>query len=49
MGYLRTRRKYKNYILRGEWRFEPEGWTGAPERWPNAGFLIHASEERGKS
>ena len=47
-GYLRTKQKYKNYILRGEWRFKTEGWTRAPERWPNAGFFIHASEEVGK-
>ncbi len=47
-GYLRTNQKYKNYILRGEWRFNTEGWTRAPERWPNAGFFIHASEEVGK-
>ncbi len=48
MGYLRSKRKYRNYVLRAEWRFQKEGWTGAPERWPNAGFFIHASEEQGK-
>ena len=48
MGYLRTRQKYRNYVFRAEWRFQKEGWTGAPEEWPNAGFLIHASEETGK-
>jgi hypothetical protein len=48
MGYLRTKEKYKNYVLRGEWRFKTEGWTSAPARWPNAGFFIHASEETGK-
>jgi hypothetical protein len=47
-GYLRSKQKYKNYILRAEWRFKTEGWTRAPERWPNAGFFIHASEEQGK-
>jgi hypothetical protein len=47
-GYLRTKQKYKNYILRAEWRFETEGWSSAPPRWPNAGFFIHASEEVGK-
>ncbi|HEU0140456.1 MAG TPA: DUF1080 domain-containing protein [Bryobacteraceae bacterium] len=47
-GYLRSKRKYKNYILRAEWRFETEGWSSAPPRWPNAGFFIHASEEVGK-
>jgi hypothetical protein len=48
MGYLRTKRKYRNYVLRAEWRFQAEGWTRAP-RWPNAGFFIHASEEVGKT
>jgi hypothetical protein len=48
MGYLRTKQKYENYILRAEWRFKSEGWEGAPEKWPNAGFFIHASEEVGK-
>jgi hypothetical protein len=45
MGVLRSKRPYKNYILRAEWRFKSEGWTGAPDKWPNAGFFIHASEE----
>jgi hypothetical protein len=49
MGYLRSKQKYKNYIFRAEWRFQAEGWTGAPEKWPNAGFLIHSSEEQGKT
>jgi hypothetical protein len=48
LGYLRSKKKYKNYILRGEWRFQTEGWTSAPAKWPNAGFFIHASEEVGK-
>ncbi len=43
-GFLRTKKTYKNYVLRAEWRFETEGWTGAPEKWPNAGFFIHAHE-----
>ena len=30
-------------------RFPTEGWKGAPEEWPNAGFFIHASEEPGKT
>lgn len=47
-GYLRSQRKYRNYVFRAEWRFQTEGWTSAPERWPNAGFFIHASEEQGK-
>ena len=47
-GYLRSKQKYKNYVLRAEWRFETEGWSAAPPRWPNAGFFIHATEEVGK-
>ena len=47
-GYLRSQNKYRNYVFRAEWRFQTEGWTGAPERWPNAGFFIHASEEVAK-
>ncbi|MEK7403491.1 MAG: DUF1080 domain-containing protein [Acidobacteriota bacterium] len=43
-GFLRSKKTYKNYVLRAEWRFEAEGWTGAPEKWPNAGFFIHAHE-----
>jgi hypothetical protein len=43
-GFLRSKKKYRNFVLRAEWRFEPEGWTGAPERWPNAGFFIFANE-----
>jgi hypothetical protein len=43
-GFLRSRKTYRNFILRAEWRFEPEGWKGAPERWPNAGFFIFAGE-----
>ena len=30
-------------------RFPTEGWKGAPEEWPNAGFFIHASEEPGNT
>jgi len=41
-GFLRTKKSYKNYIFRAEWRFQAEGWTGGPEKWPNAGFFIHA-------
>ena len=42
-GFLRSKKKYRNYILRAEWRFQL-GWT-APKKgdeWPNAGFFIHA-------
>jgi 3-keto-disaccharide hydrolase len=43
-GFLRSKKIYRNFILRAEWRFEPEGWVGAPEKWPNAGFFIFANE-----
>ena len=43
-GFLRSKKPYRNFVFRAEWRFEPEGWTGAPERWPNAGFFIFANE-----
>ena len=45
MGFLRTKKKYKNFIFRADWKFKAEGWTGAPARWPNAGFFIFASED----
>lgn len=47
-GYLRSKQKYKNFVFRAEWRFQKEGWTEAPERWPNAGFFIFAGEEYGE-
>jgi hypothetical protein len=43
-GFLRTKKAYRNYIFRAEWRFETEGWTGAPRKYPNAGFFIFANE-----
>jgi hypothetical protein len=43
-GFLRSRKTYRNFVLRAEWRFEPEGWKGAPVKWPNAGFFIFAGE-----
>ncbi len=43
-GFLRSKKVYKNFIFRAEWRFQKEGWEGAPEKWPNAGFFIHAGE-----
>ncbi len=43
-GFLRSKKSYKNYIFRTEWRFQKEGWTGAPTKWPNAGFFIHSGE-----
>ena len=45
-GFLRSKKVYKNFIFRAEWRFQKEGWQGAPEKWPNAGFFIHAGEIR---
>lgn len=41
-GFLRSRKSYRNYIFRAEWRFRNEGWTKPPPAWPNAGFFIHA-------
>ena len=43
-GFLRSRKSYRNFVLRAEWRFEPEGWTEPPPKWPNAGFFIFAHE-----
>lgn len=43
-GFLRSRKSYRNYVFRAEWRFEPSGWVGAPAKWPNAGFFIHSGE-----
>jgi hypothetical protein len=44
-GFLRSKKKYRNFILRAEWRFQ-EGWEAPPtgNEWPNAGFFIHAQE-----
>lgn len=43
-GFLRSKKVYKNYVFRAEWRFKKEGWVPKPEDegWPNAGFFIHA-------
>jgi hypothetical protein len=43
-GFLRSKKVYKDFIFRADWRFRTEGWTGVPERWPNAGFFINAGE-----
>jgi hypothetical protein len=42
-GFLRSKKTYRNYILRAEWRFKKEGWVPKPEDegWPNAGFFIN--------
>ncbi len=46
-GFLRSKKRYRNYVLRAEWRFQ-EGYTPRPEEdgWPNAGFFIHANETK---
>jgi hypothetical protein len=43
-GFLRSKKSYKDYVLRAEWRFKKEGWVPRPqdEGWPNAGFFISA-------
>jgi hypothetical protein len=41
-GFLRSKKMYKNFVFRAEWRFKKEGWTEAPKRWPNAGFFLNA-------
>lgn len=42
-GFLRSKKKYHNFILRAEWRFQ-KGWKPPKkgDEWPNAGFFIHA-------
>lgn len=43
-GFLRSKKKYRNFVLRADWRFQ-KGWkqkAGSDEAWPNAGFFIHA-------
>lgn len=42
-GFLRSKKKYRNFILRAEWRFQT-GWKPPKKgnEWPNAGFFIHA-------
>jgi hypothetical protein len=43
-GFLRSKKVYRNYILRAEWRFQG-GWAPkGKQEWPNAGFFIHAHE-----
>jgi hypothetical protein len=42
-GFLRSKKIYKDYIFRAEWRFQTEGWKPqGEEEWPNAGFFINA-------
>jgi hypothetical protein len=42
-GFLRSKRIYRNFILRADWRFQ-KGWKAKPgsDEWPNAGFFILA-------
>ena len=43
-GFLRSKKAYRNFVLRAEWRFQL-GWEAKKEdEWPNAGFFIHARE-----
>jgi len=41
-GFLRSKKIYKNFVLKAEWRFQAEGWTAPPPKFPNAGFFINA-------
>ena len=42
-GFLRSKKTYKNFVFRAEWRFQKEGWQPkGEEEWPNAGFFINA-------
>jgi len=44
-SFLRSKRSYRNFVFRAEWRFVTEGWKkSAPDEWPNAGFFINAQE-----
>ena len=44
-SFLRSRKSYRNFVFRAEWRFIAEGWKQeAPDHWPNAGFFINAQE-----
>jgi hypothetical protein len=44
-GFLRSKKRYRNFILRAEWRFQ-QGWTPPKvgNEWPNAGFFIMAGD-----
>lgn len=47
-GFLRSKKSYRDFIFRAEWRFPTEGWTEEPPTYPNAGYFIHAGAvERG--
>ena len=44
-GFLRSKKTFRNFVLRAEWRFQ-KGWEQkrGSDDWPNAGFFIHAHE-----
>ena len=42
LGFLRSKKIYRDFIFRAEWRFQKEGWKEQPPRYPNAGYFIHA-------
>jgi len=46
-GFLRSKKTYRNFIFRAEWRFQTEGWTEEPPTYPNAGYFIHAGAIEG--
>ena len=41
-GFLWSKKTYRDFIFRAEWRFRKEGWRAKPPKYPNAGFFIHA-------
>ncbi len=41
-GSLRSKKVYRHFIFRGEWRFQKEGSKEQLPRYPNAGYFIHA-------
>ena len=41
-GFLRSKKAYRDFVFRAEWRFQKEGWSEKPPKYPNAGFFIHA-------
>jgi hypothetical protein len=44
-GFLRSKKTFRNFVLRAEWRFQ-KGWEQkrGSDDYPNAGFFIHARE-----
>ena len=44
-GFLRSKKIYRNYVLKADWRFQG-GWeqTEGADHWPNAGFFIHSGK-----